>query len=112
MTSFFKTRLMVLSAFLLFAFSFTASAMNEKPAQEYYQIRVYHFATTEQETILDNYLKDAYLPALHKAGIKNVGVFKVLTNDTAADKKIYVFFAASSLDKLTGLPQQFQKDAV
>ena len=87
------------------------STPDPKPKAEYYQIRVYHFANAEQEKLLDEYIAQAYIPFLHKAGIKNVGAFKSLTNDTVADKRIFVFFGASSLDKLAGLPAQLQKDS-
>jgi hypothetical protein len=87
------------------------SQKNKKQAkQEFQQIKVYHFANASQETVLDNYLKTAYLPALHKAGIKQVGIFKHLGNDTAKDKKIYIFFSAGSLEKIASLPDQLQKD--
>ncbi|MES2266262.1 MAG: NIPSNAP family protein [Bacteroidota bacterium] len=56
----------------------------------YYEIKVYHFKTKGQESVLDNYLKDAYLPMLHKKGFTNVGVLKPVEADTA-DRKIYVF---------------------
>jgi hypothetical protein len=56
----------------------------------YYQIKIYHFKTQAQENTLDNYLKNAYLPLLHKKGINNVGVFKPVETDTA-DRRIYVF---------------------
>jgi hypothetical protein len=56
----------------------------------YYQIKIYHFKTQAQENTLDNYLKTAYLPLLHKKGINNVGVFKPVETDTA-DRRIYVF---------------------
>lgn len=92
--------------------SLPASAHSDpKPSAEYYQIRVYHFANAEQEKLLDEYISQAWIPYLHKAGIKNVGVFKALTNDTVTDKRLFVFFSASSLDKLAGLPAHLQKDS-
>jgi hypothetical protein len=87
------------------------SAPDPKPSTEYYQVRIYHFANAGQEKLLDEYISQAYIPFLHKAGIKHVGVFKSLTNDTVADKRLFVFFAASSLDKLAGLTAQLQKDS-
>jgi len=86
-------------------------ASDPKPSAEYYQIRVYHFVNAEQEKMLDEYISQAWIPYLHKAGIKNVGAFKALANDTVADKRLFVFFSASSLDKLAGLPAQLQKDS-
>ena len=65
----------------------------------YYQIKVYHFKSDQQEKIIDEYLKTAFLPALHTKGIKDVGVFKPIAKDTS-DRLIYVFIP---LKKLTDL---------
>lgn len=71
---------------LLFLGSFAKSG-----SREYYQVTVYHFKNASQESVIDAYLKNALLPALHKIGMNNIGVFKPVANDTAADKIIYVF---------------------
>ncbi|TSD66249.1 NIPSNAP family containing protein [Inquilinus sp. KBS0705] len=81
---------------------FLLSAYNVKAAEGYYyQIKVYHLKDKAQEDVLDTYLKDAYVPALHKMGIKNVGVFKSIETDTA--KRIYVFVPFKSLKDLNDL---------
>ena len=64
----------------------------------------------EQIKKTEQYLKTAFLPALHKTGIKKVGVFKLIGNDTATDKRIYVLIPSSSLEKLSSLDEQFFKD--
>ena len=104
------------TAFILLCITFIslnapAQSTTKKQAQEYYQVKVYHYTTAAQESTLDNYFKTAYVPALHKAGVKYIGVFKAMANDTAADKRFYIFFAAPSLEKLADLPAQLQKDA-
>lgn len=66
--------------------------------KEIYEIRVYHMKSTDQVNATDNYLKDAYLPAMHRLGIKQIGVFKPISNDTAAIKLIYVIVPYISLD--------------
>lgn len=84
---------------------------NEKPpARELYEIKLYHFKTPEQEKGLDDYLQQALLPALHKAGISKVGVFKALANDTSADKLLYVFMPLKSLEQFMSLPETLNKD--
>lgn len=65
------------------------------PSQQYYMLRVYHLKTQAQQDRLDSYLKDAYLPALHKKGLGNVGVFRTLEQDT--DKRVYVLIAFPNL---------------
>lgn len=90
----------------------TGNAQDKKGARMFYELKLYHFSSLAQETQLDNYLSKAYLPALHKAGIKQVGVFKPLANDTSTDKRIYVLVPYSSLHQVIALPQQLQKDQI
>ncbi|HKC35514.1 MAG TPA: hypothetical protein VKB95_05600, partial [Chitinophagaceae bacterium] len=61
-----------------------------KTEREFYQLTVYHYSNSSQEKIIDNYLQNALMPALHKINIKNVGVFKNHSNDTLSDKTMYV----------------------
>ncbi|GEO06742.1 hypothetical protein AAE02nite_44060 [Adhaeribacter aerolatus] len=83
---------------------------NSAPAREFYELKVYSLKTKEQEDRVENYLKSAYLPAMHRAGVSEVGVFKPIGNDTARIKKIYVMVPMKSLDQLVKLPQALQKD--
>jgi NIPSNAP len=83
-----------------------------KPAKEFYQLTVYHFSNEKQELVLDNYLKNSLLPALHRMDIKNVGVFKDLANDTSIVKSMYVFMPLKSLDMVTKLPVKLADDKV
>lgn len=85
-------------------------SFSKKPGREIYRLQVYHFSSPSQEKAMDNYFENALLPALHRAGIKNVGVFKSWANDTSADKLMYVITPLKSLDRLVRLPDQLQKD--
>ncbi|MBK5271247.1 MAG: NIPSNAP family protein [Bacteroidia bacterium] len=78
--------------------------------REYYQLTVYHFSDILQEKTIDQYLQNAYLPALHKKGISSIGVFKPIANDTAASKIIYVLVPFGSFEKARDLPVQLLKD--
>ena len=71
----------------------------------YYEIKLYHLKTQQQEDRLDNYLQNAYLPALHRAGIKDVGVFKPVAGDTLG-KRVYVFIPFKSWKQLESLDGQ------
>jgi hypothetical protein len=79
--------------------------------KEVYQIKIYHFRDTTQERIIDNYLRAALLPALHKMEVSKVGVFKVIANDTATDKLLYVFIPLKSLDQLLKMEDKLASDA-
>lgn len=94
-----------LSIFLISSLNAVAKA----PAREYYQLKIYHYKTQEQETRLDQYLQQAYVPAVHRAGIKYVGIFKPVTQQDS-DRKIYVFTPFSSLNKLAEIEQTLQTD--
>lgn len=81
---------------------------NEK--QEYYQLKVYNFSNSAQENRLDNYLRDAYLPALHQAGIPTVGVFKPVNGVDDYGRKIYVLIPFQSLDQFAELDSKLDND--
>ena len=70
-------------------------------AREFYQITIYHFSTATQEKVLDNYLQQALIPSLHRQKIDKIGVFKPVTNDTAADKRVYVLMPMASVEMVT-----------
>jgi hypothetical protein len=95
-----------LSIILMSSLNATANA----PSRDYYQLKIYHYKTQGQEDRLDQYLQQAYVPAIHRAGIKYVGVFKPVTQQDS-DRKIYVFTPFSSLSKLAGIEQLLQADA-
>ncbi len=95
-----------LLCFQLFSLSVNAKGK----AQEYYQITVYHFADSIQEQVMDAYLKDTYLPALHRMGNAKIGVFKPIANDTSSDKLLFVIAPFSKPELLVSLPARLQKD--
>ncbi len=75
-----------------------------------YQIKIYQLNSKEQETRVDHFLQNAFIPALHRAGIAAIGVFKPLANDTALIRKIYVLIPFPTADLLVQLPAILQKD--
>lgn len=87
------------------------SASAAKGSQEIYQIKIFHLKNAAQLQRVDQYLQNAYLPALHRAGIKKIGVFKPLTNDTASVKFIYVLIPFASADAWVNIDKTLAKDA-
>lgn len=79
-------------------------------AQEFYQLKVYNIENSGQETRMDNYLENAYLPALHRAGIKDVGVFKPIETDETAGQKIFVFIPLRNMNQLNKIDVKLLKD--
>lgn len=103
------TKLLSGFALTVFPLFFFHQEINQAK-REYYQLTVYHFSDTAQEKTIDQYLQKAYIPALHKKGIQQVGVFKPIANDTAIVKIIYVLIPFSSFEKARDLPIQLMED--
>lgn len=87
-----------------------ATTMANSPEREFYEIRIYQFTNAGQEQIIDLYLKDALIPALHRAGIKKVGAFKPIGNDTASIRKAYILIPYHSLIELDAIDGKLEKD--
>ncbi|MBC3540995.1 NIPSNAP family protein [Rufibacter sediminis] len=85
------------------------------PKREFYQLKIYHLKDQAQEDRLDAFLKNAYLPALHRAGVPKVGVFKpaeaAATNAaTAPEKLVYVFIPYASVEQIFKVETEVTKD--
>jgi hypothetical protein len=100
-------RQLTIAAILVFALAQFVTAAG----RDFYQIQVFRLSGKAQEERVDNYLKSAYLPALHRAGIKTVGVFKPIPSDTTSGKQIIVWLPLTSLDQLDKLQNALAKDA-
>lgn len=92
------------------AIAILSSSFARPPRQEFYEIRIYNLSSEAQEKRMDTYLKDALVPALHRAGISSVGVFKPKGNDTAAARKIYLLITYKSLGDIDALDSKLEKD--
>lgn len=101
--------LFILSCFIILFPEIGKSASKEK--QMFYELRIYKFSQPAQEVSIDNYLKEAYLPALHRAGIDAVGVFKPIERDTANfGKALFLFIPYKTADEFFALGSKLEKD--
>jgi hypothetical protein len=80
--------------------------------QMYYEIRIYRITGNTQAGTTDKYLKEAFIPAMHRAGIEKIGVFKPVEADTAFGKLIYVFIPYKSYDQYFGIESLLASDKV
>jgi NIPSNAP len=83
----------------------------KEPSSWFYEIRVYRLADAADEARMDAYLEKALLPALHRYGVKKVGVFKPIKTDTIYNKRIYVLVPYKSLTEFEKSTVALQKDA-
>ena len=104
----FSFKLLLLLCCFFFMASSTYSGTGSK--KEMYQLTVYHYTSTAQETDLNNYLKNALLPALHRYGYKNIGVFRLIANDTAVVKTMYVYIPLKNLKDPLTIADKLAKD--
>lgn len=110
-----NSNLFTLSSKALLLLFFVAFSLKSSGAakQQYYEIRIYTITGPAQETMVDAYLRDAYLPALHRAGIAKAGVFKPVETDTASfGKLIYLFIPFKTIEQYAELPGILEKDKV
>jgi NIPSNAP. len=76
----------------------------------FYEIRIYKINLPSQAETTEKYLKDSYIPAMHRAGINTIGVFKPVEADTAYDKLIYVFVPYKTIDQYLNLAETLDND--
>jgi len=108
-----KTKFIFLFSIILGFLSLHTEAklLTAAPSRQIYQLLIYHVQDKNQEARMDKYLAEAYIPALHRNGVKTVGVFKTLNIDTAKDKKIYVFIPFKSLPEFLKVSKLTETDA-
>lgn len=83
---------------------------NEKSAdQEYYEIRIYKIFDYEKQQIAEDYLKNAFIPALNRMGIDRVGVFSNLSDEN--DHSLFMLIPFSSIDQFTNMNATLAADA-
>ena len=92
----------------ILAILFATLQVTAATPREFYMIRIYHCDNQQQINHIDQYLKNQYLPFLHKSGIKKVGVFAPVDNDTSSDKRIFVWFPLNTLNQIDQLDQSFE----
>ncbi|MNG77221.1 hypothetical protein D3C79_357670 [compost metagenome] len=95
---------------ILLIFISSQSSCFARTATTYFQLKVYHFQTTEQEQVIDRFLEKAYLPAMHRLGFKEIAIFKPIDNKDKADKLVYVFSSSANLEKYANLDVDILKD--
>lgn len=100
------SRSFILMTFFALVFTFSAIAAS----RDYYQIQVFRLTGKVQQQKVENFLKSAYLPALHKSGIQKVGVFKPIETDTTSEKRVYVLIPFKSLDHFAKIQEMLEND--
>jgi hypothetical protein len=75
----------------------------------YYELRRYQLTNGPQKKICDAFFKDAFIPAVNRAGITPVGVFNLSVGPETP--VMYVLLPSASLDALVNLEAHLAGDA-
>lgn len=106
-----KTRIALAFLSLLLSSAIFANEKTAPDNRSYYEIKLFRVASNEQVAQVENFLKDDFIPALHRAGIGKTGVYHPIGNDTAVDKRVYLFIPLRSLEDLNMIEELTMTDA-
>ncbi|HBL75774.1 MAG: NIPSNAP family containing protein [Bacteroidetes bacterium GWF2_42_66] len=101
----------VLFFIVLIVLSFLFGESSTAARRDYYALKVYHMKDQSQSDRVEKYLKEAYIPALHKAGIQKVGVFKPIEEKAETGLLLFVWLPLKSLEQFSDLNATIEKDA-
>lgn len=100
---------LILLTFFISVFA-VAQSLGQAGKRDLYELRTYHIENAQQEGMIDAYLKNAFIPAAHRNGIKEVGVFKPIATEADAGKKIYVLIPYPNPKSYFSLSGKLDKD--
>ncbi len=76
---------------------------------EYYELREYTLKNDAQQQLVEAYFKDAFIPALNRIGVKQVGVFTELK--PAGQTKLFCIIPFDSIEAFARLEDMLMFDA-
>jgi hypothetical protein len=106
-----RFRASLATAFLLVLAAQTGLIAQDQPAsgQQYYQLQIYQLDGVENHQSALDFLKQQYLPALNRFGIKSVGVF-VDGQDPPDTFDVFVLTPFASIDQFAALNEFLSHD--
>ena len=87
----------------------TAAEKTDRPAREFYELRLYHLRRGPKQKLFDDYVRDAAIPAMKRAGIGPIGVFNVMISSD--NPKVYVLIPYKSLDVFATIRDRLRNEA-
>jgi hypothetical protein len=99
---------LLITVLFLIGTGLSTDLFSQSKKHSFYELKIYHLQNKEQESVVDEYLKDAFVPAMHRQGIKTIGVFKPV--DTTQDRRIYVLVPYKSVKQFADIPDKLKSD--
>ena len=87
----------------------TNASWQKKVAPEFYELRVYTLKNDTQQKIVEDYFRNAAIPALNKLGSKNIGVFT--EQKPEGQTKLYAIIPFSSVESFINVTDKLAQDA-
>lgn len=84
-------------------------AAEKKEPREFYELRLYHLRRGPKQKVFDDYVREAAIPAMTRAGIGPIGVFNVMTGPDSPT--VYVLIPYKSMEQFTTLGARLAADA-
>lgn len=92
-----------------FSSSFSrAGTILEKADRELYELRIYTLKNEQQQKLVEDFFKDAAIPALNRLGNRHIGVFAELK--PAGQTKLYVLISYRSAENFLNVQDNLLKD--
>ena len=77
--------------------------------REFYELRLYHLRRGPKQKLFDDYVREAAIPAMNRAGVGPIGVFHVGTGPDSPT--VYVLIPYKSLDVFATIGDRLRDDA-
>lgn len=79
------------------------------PAREFYELRRYHLRRGPKQKIFDDYLKEAWLPAMGRLGVGPIGIFNLMLGPNSPS--VYILVPYKSIEDFAATPARLRQDA-
>ena len=100
---------MALSTLTLIAGSPAGARAADADQPQYYEVRIYSTPSEAQQHRVNDYWRNAAIPAYNRMGIRPVGVFT--EQEASATNKVYVLIPCDSLEIFGAIPAKLAADA-
>jgi hypothetical protein len=97
-------------AILLIAIGICGRVQAADDGRQYYELRVYATKSAEQQQRINDYWRNAGVPAYNRQGIQPVGVFTEI--EDSPTNKIYVLIPCDSLATFAAIPARLAADTL
>jgi hypothetical protein len=89
--------------------SVAAAQAGDRPAKEFYELRYYYMEAGAKQKQMDDFLRDAAIPALNRIGIAPVGVFRHMGKQ-AESPNLYILMPHNSIESVATLTARLGAD--